>query len=277
MTFKITTLIENNPAKDNNFAYEHGLSLYIEKDDLKILFDTGQSGAFLDNADKLNVPLNELDYLIMSHGHYDHSGGFKRFMPYISEKTKIIIGEGFFDTKCKALADGKYKMNGNSFTEEDLVDNHLNYQFISDDFFMLDEDLFIFKNFKQTNDYEIIPNKFLIKENETYHQDTFKDEIALGIKTAKGLVVIVGCSHRGIVNILSDIQTKIDLPIVGLIGGTHLVEADESRIQKTITYLDSLNLDFVAFSHCTGPAIDCLGKHFKDKFIFNNTANIIKY
>lgn len=275
MELHITTLIENNEANIKGLCFEHGLSLYLEFKGLKLLFDTGQSGDFIDNAHKLNINLDDLDYVLMSHGHYDHSGGFKKLMPLLSKQTKIVIAEDFFRHKCKDLYDGSYKQNGNSFSLADIKDCDLETILIHDDLTKLNDDIYIIKNFKQTNDYEIIPSKFKIYENGQYICDDFRDEIALAIKTSKGLVVIVGCSHRGIVNILSDIQTKLDLPIIGLIGGTHLVEADESRIAKTIAYLDNLDLDFIAFSHCTGPAITTLKEHFKDKFIFNNTANTI--
>lgn len=75
MTVKITTLIENN-SDNPSLHSEHGLSFYIQVDNTNIIFDTGQSGKFIENADKLNIDLKQTDYVILSHGHYDHSGGF---------------------------------------------------------------------------------------------------------------------------------------------------------------------------------------------------------
>ena len=272
---KITTIIENNPSDNNELIAEHGLSLYIECFGLKILFDTGQTGNFINNAKKLKLALNDLDYVILSHGHYDHSGGFKELLPLLNKKTKIILGDDFFKTKCKLLADGSYKYNGNSFSLDDIKAYDLGYTLVKEDLFKLEDNLYIIKNFKQANDYEIIPAKFQIEENNCHYQDNFSDEIALAINTDKGLVLVVGCSHRGIVNILEDVQDKLKRPIRSLIGGTHLVEADEERIKKTLAYLDQLNLEFVAFSHCTGKAITNMQEHFKDKFIFNNCGNVI--
>ena len=276
MPLKITTLIENHPGDNPNLIYEHGLSLYIETDQLNILFDTGQTGEFVKNTAVLKCPLNKLDYVIISHGHYDHSGGFKTLMPYLNKNTKLIIGDEFFNQKYKLLANGIYKFNGNSFSEEDLDEKQIEYIKIKDDVYHLNEHIDIYKNFHMHNNFESIPAKFKIKHANEYINDTFPDEIALGIKTSQGLIVTVGCSHRGIVNILEAIKSQSSLPIIGVIGGTHLVEADEQRISKTLKYLDTLPLEFIACSHCTGEAIVKIKEHFKDKFIFNCTGNIIE-
>ena len=91
---KIYTLIENTACTDG-FAYEHGLSLYIETEDVKILFDTGQSGAFADNADKLGIDLGKVDVMILSHGHYDHGGGIGRFLE-INSKAPVYVSSKAF-------------------------------------------------------------------------------------------------------------------------------------------------------------------------------------
>ena len=94
--------------------------------------------------------------------------------------------------------------------------------------------------------------------------------------TGKGLVVIVGCSHVGIVNILSSIYEKTGIPIYAVIGGTHLIEADELRMQKTIDAFRAMNIKFIAVSHCTGEeGIKRIQQEFSDEFIYNNTGNVI--
>ncbi len=118
MNFKITTLIENNPDENNFLLSEHGLSLYIETDEMKILFDTGQSGDFIENAEKLNVDLSDLKYVVLSHGHYDHSGGFRKLVDKVGNSYKLIVGEKFFNNKYKLIERDTYKYNGNSFDKE---------------------------------------------------------------------------------------------------------------------------------------------------------------
>lgn len=96
MRLRITTIIENNPANDALLCNEHGLSLYIETDGFNILFDTGQSGNFIENAEKLNVNLNTVDYVVLSHGHYDHTGGFTKLVKKVGSSFKLIVGDKFF-------------------------------------------------------------------------------------------------------------------------------------------------------------------------------------
>ena len=94
---KITTLIEDKSGNKEDLYIEHGLSLYIEVDDKNILLDTGESGKFIDNAKKLDIDLKNLDYVILSHGHYDHSGGLIRLIEEINPDIKLYIGSEFFN------------------------------------------------------------------------------------------------------------------------------------------------------------------------------------
>ena len=96
MELKITTLIENNPDEQGQLLFEHGLSLYIETAGKNILFDTGESGNFIQNAKSLNKNLNTLDYCVISHGHYDHSGGVEKFLKYVDQVPQFVVGEEFF-------------------------------------------------------------------------------------------------------------------------------------------------------------------------------------
>lgn len=115
MELKITTLIENQPGQDGRLAFEHGLSLFIEFAGKRLLFDTGQTGAFADNAEKLSIDLSQLDAVILSHGHYDHSGGLARLLPLLSPGTPIYAGKEFFAAKYKKLPGDRFQYNGNPF------------------------------------------------------------------------------------------------------------------------------------------------------------------
>lgn len=278
MSVKITTLIENNPDKNNKLCNEHGLSLYIEINDKKILFDTGQSGDFIKNAKKLNFDLSDVDCIVLSHGHYDHSGGFRNVVESINKSIKLIVGTGFFNEKYKLIEKEKYKFNGNSFDEKFVMENNISLQYINQDIFDLTEDVMLFSNFARNNDFEIINKKFYVKEYDRYILDDFSDEIVLGVKHEKGLVLVLGCSHVGIVNILETITKRTGMTIYAVIGGSHLIEADELRLSNTINYLKEKNINTLRLSHCTGDiAVKRLKEEFPDKFIYNNTGNIIEF
>lgn len=277
MSIKITTLIENNVDENSYLCNEHGISLYIETDKLNIIFDTGQSGNFIENADKLNVDLNCTDYVILSHGHYDHSGGFRKLVNKIGNSFQLVISEKFFNSKYRYSSD-EYIFIGNSFYEKYLEENNINTKFIMEDIFYLTEDVMIISNFERTNNFEKISDKFCIKENKNYINDDFSDEIVAAVKLKEGLLVILGCSHIGVVNILESIKKRTGMPIYGVIGGTHLVEADEVRLENTISFFKENNINLIGVSHCTGEnAIGKLQQQLQEKFIYNNTGNIIEF
>ena len=276
MELKITTLIENNPDDKGELFFEHGLSLYIETNGKNILFDTGQSEKFIANAMSLNKNLNELDFCILSHGHYDHTGGLKKMIQKVSTPPLLIVGEEFFKPKYK-VGSNEYIFNGNSFDEEFVAENQFAIKKVNEDITYLSENLIIFHHFSKITDYEKRNSRFFVKENNDYISDDFMDEISLAIVTKKGLVVVVGCSHVGIVNILKTISKRVSIPVYAVVGGTHLVEEDEARIQKTIETFKEMDIQLIAVSHCTGAeGIQHISREMKQQFFYNNTGSIIE-
>lgn len=277
MDLKITTLMEDNSGVDSRLYNEHGLSFYIEIDGIKILFDTGKSGDFIKNAELLKVDLNKLKYVLLSHGHYDHSGGFRKLVDKVENSYELIVGEKFFNKKYKVIEGKKYKYIGNSFDEEFVNEKNIEIKYIKEDIFHITENIMIFSNFKKSNDFEMINEKFQIKQDENYVLDDFGDEIVLVVKSEKGLIVILGCSHVGVVNILEAIVERTGMPIYSIIGGTHLVEADELRLNGTIKFLKEKDIQVLALCHCTGEnAVREIQHEFQDRFLHNSTGNIIK-
>jgi 7,8-dihydropterin-6-yl-methyl-4-(beta-D-ribofuranosyl)aminobenzene 5'-phosphate synthase len=274
---KIITLIENKSGDKEDLYTEHGLSVYIEVDGKNILFDTGQSGNFIDNADRLDIDLKNLDYVIISHGHCDHSGGFERLIKEINPDIKLYLGNGFFDKKYNLRQSGEYEYLGNPFDESFLKKNNIYTQYINDDITNVTEDLLILTNFNRKEEYENINQSMYIKEDDKYKKDMFLDEISIGIKTDKGLVVIVGCSHVGIVNILDTIIQRTRMKIYALIGGTHLITEDEEKIDILIEYLKEKDVKLIGACHCTGKQGETmLSQQLEENFINNNTGDVLK-
>ncbi|MBQ9143046.1 MAG: MBL fold metallo-hydrolase [Lachnospiraceae bacterium] len=272
---RITTLIENMPDEEGKLLAEHGLSLHIEFDGKRILFDTGQTGDFVKNADLLGINLKCLDDIIISHGHYDHSGGVTTVLPEIGRAIPFYVGEGFFVPKYKHLSDGTYRYNGNPFTQQELADCEVDLQIVTEDVTYLTEKILLFKNFPSVSEFEKMNEKFVLSQGEAYSRDEFREEIALGLRTSKGLVLIVGCSHVGICNILQAVSERVDEPIYAVLGGTHLMEADEERLEKTMEVFHKFGVQCVAVSHCTGEQGIAMAKEtFREQFILNNTGNM---
>lgn len=272
MSLKITTLIENLPDVAGKLQFEHGFSVFIEADGKRFLFDTGQSGVFIKNAEALAVDLSTVDGVVLSHGHYDHTGGVPALLHKIKSGTPFYIGKEFFSPKYKLLEDGTWKYNGNPFEKPEDVE----FRYIEKDVTILSESLYLFKNFSRVNDFETVNPKFFKKTEAGFEQDLFPDEIALGIETEHGLVLVAGCSHMGIVNILEHVKKHLSLPVAAVIGGTHLVEAGEERLKETVAAFKAHGIKTIAVSHCTGEAgMALLQKEFPEGFVLNNTGNVM--
>lgn len=277
MELRITTLIENNPDDKGRLFHEHGLSLFVEVGELKILFDTGKSGKFTQNAQVLNKNLNKLDYCVLSHGHYDHSGGVVTLLKSISNYPQFVIGEDFFNEKYKTMENPEYVYNGNPFEEEFLLKRGIEVIKVSESMKYLSDRVVIFHHFSSFTEYEKRNNRFYIKKEEDFIPDDFDDEIAMGVLTSKGLVLIVGCSHVGIINMLKTVNEHLHMPIYAIVGGTHLIEADAERLNETVNELKQMNITQIAVSHCTGEeGIQRLQQEFPLEFLYNNTGNVIE-
>src|SRR5699024_929232 len=273
----IVTLIENQISDREDLYNEHGLSIYIEVDGKNVLFDTGQSGNFIDNAKKLNIDLKELDCVIISHGHYDHSGGFERLIKEVNPNIKLYIGEGFFDKKYNLNQDGDYEFMGNSFNEEFLKENNIEVEYINKDRVKITDNLSIFTNFIRNKEFENTNQNMYLKKNDEYEKDKFLDEISIGVETSKGLSIVVGCAHVGIVNILDTIIQRTYKDICTLIGGTHLVKEDDEKINKIIEYIKDQDIETIAACHCTGKQGETMfSQQLEEGFITNNTGDSIK-
>ncbi len=273
---KITTLIENKLKEGEDLKIEHGLSLYIEADNKKMLFDTGQSGDFIQNAEDLNIDLKDLDYVFISHGHFDHSGGLERLIKEINPDFELYVGDGFFNNKYSLREDGDYKFTGNPFDASFLRDNKISTTYVNKDITYLTENIMIFTNFKREEEFENTNQTMYLKQDGEYIKDPFLDEISLGIKTDKGLVLIVGCSHVGIVNIIDTITERTGMPIYALLGGTHLVKEDDEKINTIIDYLREKDMNLIGACHCTGKQGETmLEQQLEESFINNNTGDVL--
>ncbi|AQR94381.1 MBL fold metallo-hydrolase [Clostridium saccharoperbutylacetonicum] len=283
---KITTLIENSPDENESLKNEHGLSMFIETDTCKVLFDTGKTGAFIDNAKKLNINLKAIDVLILSHAHYDHCGGVKRLLETYNIKPKIIVSEHFFEKleryhysdgslKSDFSKESGYTYVGIDFNKEYLESKNIPISYVHDNVLKVSDDIFVFANFNKYYDFEKLNKDMKLKVADNYEVDIFDDEISLGLKTENGTVILLGCAHPGFLNIVQTIKERTNEKISGIIGGTHLIEANADRIEKSITCINDLKLDLLGLSHCTGEnAANAIHEKCKNSFI-NRTGTIL--
>ncbi len=267
---EVTTLIENSKGEHLSLKNEHGISFLIESDGKKILFDTGQSDLFLKNAKLLNKDFSNINHVVLSHGHYDHSGGLK-YLIKENKEFKLWLGNGFFKLKY-GYQNGAYEFLGNDFDIKYLEDNKINYNIVNQNIVEIEKDIFIITNFIKNQKDEQINPRFVIKEKNTFISDEFLDEVLIAIKTSKGIIAILGCSHPGMRNMLETVKTRLKAPLYAVLGGTHLVEANEECLNNSLEYLNSGDIEFVGVSHCTG--FDAMGKMKKSNshYFHNRTG-----
>jgi len=244
MNFKVTTLCENHIGHGGkNLIGEHGLSFYVEADDRCILFDTGQNLAIANNAEVLGIDLGRIDTVILSHGHYDHSSGLKSLLDCNTNFT-LCAHPDVFDPKLRGAGD-KHK--------------------------------YIEIPFK--NDFEAVETDFYLEKGDDYPADTLADDRALILDTDKGLVVLLGCSHRGVVNTLNHV-TEITgrQRIHAIMGGLHLGKASDEKLLKIVDHLDAFGLEKIGVGHCTGPkAFVALANEFKERVFLNTVGNVMEF
>ncbi len=277
---KITTLIENNEDDGRLLINEHGLSIFIETSYGNILFDTGQSGDFINNAEKMKVDLKSIDTLILSHAHYDHCGGVRRLLETYNIKPHVIVGHKFFQNSCKYHyneEDDTYRYNGIDFDDEYLKKRGIKVTYMKENKYKVNNQVYVFTNFKRIHDFEK-NNKYLkIKVNDSkYITDKFEEEISIGLKTKNGLVILLGCAHPGFLNIIDSIREYSGEEVAGVIGGTHLNGADDERVKISAQYLNNAHINILGLSHCTGKkAAEILNKCCEGIFI-NKTGAVLE-
>lgn len=274
MNLKITTLIENKASSNPELKYEFGLSLFIEDEDISVLFDTGKSGDFTKNAQKLQVLLNKTKHVVLSHSHFDHTGGIRELLDNFNNSFTLHISKTFFEKKHR-ITGVIHEFLGNNFNEKYVLDKGVKINYIDNSEYKLSKNITLFTDFKSVNDFETPTRYYFRKIYDNYILDNMEDELVLGIDTSKGLLIICGCSHIGIANIVENIKRRTGKKIYGIMGGLHLSKASDERIEKVLKYFNDCNIEFFGVSHCTGEKVTKILKETKKNFIYNNTGNVI--
>ena len=257
MEITVTALIENRPGSPE-LVCEFGLSLLVEAGGRRILFDTGVSGAFLDNADKLGMDLTRLDAAVLSHGHIDHCRGLCRMVEAGKLAAPLYVHRDFFTDRYwdKSESEGYYEPTSSGLDAAWLVRHRVTWRAVAQDCFPLfpGEGLYLMANARRTCAFEPIDPTDLVFTGGQFRPDDYRDELALVIRGAGGLALITGCAHTGLVNLCTHAQRLFALPVTAYIGGTHLAPSPMARTASTIDYVNGSAIHTLAACHCTGPA-----------------------
>ena len=238
---KIRVLLENTQARPDALT-EHGLSLYIETDRHRILFDMGQSDKFAQNAELLSVRLEEADTASLSHGHYDHGGGLAHFLER-NNRAPVYMNRYAFEPHY----DGTERYIG----LDTALSDHSRFVFVEDSF-QIDDELELFSCNPYSRLRPVDSAGLTMKRGQAYVPEDFRHEQYLLIHDGSRRILVSGCSHKGILNIMSWFHPDV------FIGGFHFMKVDlkqegEQTLRQAAAVLNTYPTEFYT-CHCTGEA-----------------------
>ncbi|MDU2063302.1 MAG: MBL fold metallo-hydrolase [Sporomusaceae bacterium] len=250
----LKVLVDNNTLIDRYFLGEPGVSYYIEENGIKLLFDAGYSDVFLKNARKMNIDLGAINSIVLSHGHNDHTGGLFYLIQYYTE---LFMEHGIYN-KPQLIAHPvafKNKWEGQvdigSLINEDKLRQHFDLILSKSELWLTDKLVFL-GEIERKNDFENQRPVGTIRCEKGDVPDFVLDDSALVYKSADGLVIITGCSHAGICNIIETAKKVCnDTRIADIIGGFHLLNPSQDLLDKTCEYMKKNNVTHIAPCHCT--------------------------
>lgn len=249
----LTVIVENRVPMGKDLIAEHGFSAWLETPDGAVLWDAGQGYALPQNAPRLGVDWKKLRAIALSHGHFDHTGGLAAALQ-LSGGAEVVCAPACFTPKFirrdffgKVIevpigmpsARAEYEGRGARFEEAGDLREVL-------------PGVFFFTGIPMRTEFESIEPGFFIPAQAGLQADPFADDAALAVKTGRGVSVILGCAHRGMINTLRHIQSRLDAPLYSVWGGTHLLERGPEQVQATVAALLELDVKMVGAAHCTG-------------------------
>jgi 7,8-dihydropterin-6-yl-methyl-4-(beta-D-ribofuranosyl)aminobenzene 5'-phosphate synthase len=259
-----TILVDDHSGRPELHC-EHGFSIWLEADGHSILFDTGQSGMFIRNAESLGIIPHFAELLVLSHGHYDHTGGIPELLKRNSSLFVYCHPDTYIPRYSRQM-DGMMKPIGINEQSENALNR------IDDCVFRVTGPIYLSADMGITGP---IPRRAAIEDTGgsffidplSKNPDPVEDDQAMWFSTAQGLVVVTGCCHSGLINTISYIKSLTgNKPLHTVIGGLHLLRASIGRIESTCNYLQSTGIKRIMPCHCTGEnAIEALKMRFGQK------------
>lgn len=261
----ITLLVDNLAGK--GLQHEHGLSIFIEHQGKRILFDNGQNEVLFYNAEKLSISLSNLDAIILSHGHYDHGGNLKSLL-LANPNALFFAHPDCLQTRYSLHPNKPARMISLSQQTIEAINRFPEQQkkWVTAPTEIVNG-LWISGQIPRVCDAEDTGGPFFL-DTEKKQKDLIYDDMSIWLEDKEGITVVCGCCHSGIINTLSHIkkQTGPLTKINNLLGGLHLLSANSERMNATLNYLQKQNINHLYPAHCTGEnAMLLLSKKFKNR------------
>lgn len=246
---RIVNLMENTKGKED-CLFEHGLSFYIEAADCRLLVDTGATAGFITNAGRLSVDLGQVDYLVLSHGHYDHAGGILSFADRYPTVPIIMQKHAMYEYYHKTETEERYIG----------IDSHIkelkSIRIIDGDY-QITDGIFIFTKVMGRRLWPKGNQALKVKRENQFYQDEFSHEQYLVVEENGKRILVSGCAHNGILNILDKFREIYEADPDVVVSGFHMQKKsgytgeDLEIIKKTGMELKNYKTEFYT-GHCTG-------------------------
>jgi 7,8-dihydropterin-6-yl-methyl-4-(beta-D-ribofuranosyl)aminobenzene 5'-phosphate synthase len=278
MKTKITVLCENLVGRLVG-AGEHGFSAFVETDGGDYLFDTGSGHSVVANSLVLKKDLRTIRRIFLSHGHYDHTGGLPEVLklrgnvevhahPHLFLDRIAVLKED--DKEIKRFVGIPYKKAYLEFLGANFV--------LSKDFFEVEKGIFLTGEVPRKTPFEKPDPRLFSEMDGKITQDIFLDDQSLILDTKKGLVVILGCAHSGMINILDHVIDKTGKEkFYAIMGGTHLDFLTPEQLEESIKSLKKMEIERIGISHCTGMrAAFRFHQEFGDRFFYGCVGSVLE-
>jgi 7,8-dihydropterin-6-yl-methyl-4-(beta-D-ribofuranosyl)aminobenzene 5'-phosphate synthase len=276
MSIKLTTLSENTAGKPYLLA-EWGLSILIETPEKTLLLDTGAAESVVHNAPLLGVDLTKIDTIVLSHGHFDHTGGLKSLLPAIGHPVTIIAHPDIWIKKYDCEKDKLPREIGIPYSQRDL--ENLGARFVlTREPYKLSSRMTTSGEVPMLNDFEYIDPVLCVETPDGFKTDPLMDDLAIIIDAPQGLIIVLGCGHHGMINTLNQAKKVTGKSKIHMVlGGCHLKGASEEQIWQTVSALNEIGAAKLATCHCSGmPATLLLAQTYDKNFIFNQAGQVIE-
>lgn len=250
MSCRITILCDNAVGPIAGTIGEHGFSALVEWAGGSLLFDTGSGKGLLPNAQRMNRDLRSVGAVAISHGHHDHTGGLWGLLSVCGEK-EILAHPGIFARRYRVKERGEALSIGIPYDEEFLRGQGARFSF-SDQFREVGPGIFLTGEVPRTTLFEV-GDAGLFCDEEGCVEDSIRDDQSLIIRTGRGLVLLLGCCHAGLVNTIEWARETTGVAdIHAVIGGTHLGFCGRNQLDETVSALRGYGVRKILGSHCTG-------------------------
>lgn len=277
MTTRLTILCENSVGIPFGVIGEHGFACFVETPDGNYLFDTGQGFGIVQNSLALNKDLRSINAVMISHGHYDHTGGLPAVLKLKGE-VDVYGHPDIFSERIWSSGD-QSRFIGIPYRRVYLESLGANF-LLGNELVAVGPGVFLTGEIPRHSTFEKGDSSLtaILSNGSTIHPDPLKDDLSLIVYSSKGLILVLGCAHAGMINIIEYAlaQTGHDR-IHAIIGGTHLGFSSDEQFEETLKVIDRYQIERIGVSHCTGlPKAAMLHAQLGERFFFGNVGTVLE-